>query len=75
MQLVVCSNLHVAGTEGFAASIHTAKLLWLVLAVTERVANARRLLNTLYFLTLAQLLLCTSGLGAELLRRKQSKHL
>jgi len=37
MQVVVCSSLQVAGTVSWrAASEHTAKFLWLVLAVTER---------------------------------------
>ena len=72
MQLAVCSNLHVAGTVSCAASTQPAKLVWLILAVTERAANARQPLNALYILILAQLLLCTSRMGAKLLIRKQT---
>jgi hypothetical protein len=72
MQLVVCSNLQDAGTVSCATSSQPAKLLWNILTVTERAANARWLLNALYILTVAQLLLCRSGLDAELLIRRQS---
>ena len=52
MRMVVCSSLQVAGRVSWrAASAHLVKLLWRILAVTERAANVQRLLKALYILT------------------------